>query len=102
MKVEGRSFQENVVEFYTEINDWLDGYLLTDFGTLTFDCMIEYFNSSTTKLLMNMLIKMDKYASAEKKIIVNWIADRQNDIMIECGEDFKDEMENVEFNLIVK
>ena len=51
MKLEGRSFHENVAEFFKEINDWLDTYLASDFREFTFDCEMNYFNSSTAKLL---------------------------------------------------
>ena len=80
----------------------MDEYLTTDFGLFTFDNAINYLNSSTTKLLYNMLLKMDRYASDDNKIIVNWITTEQNEIMIECGEDFQEEMENLEFNLIIE
>jgi len=102
MKLEGRCFHENVGAFFNEINDWLTQYLATDFGTFTFDNAISYFNSSTTKLMLTMLLKMDRYASAENKIIVNWITTGDNDIMVECGEDFEEEMENLEFNIVIQ
>jgi hypothetical protein len=101
MKLEGRCFHENIGEFFREINDWLDGYIVTDFGLFTFDNAVSYINSSTTKLIYNMLLKMDQYASDKNKIVVNWITTEANEIMIECGEDFQEEMENLEFNLII-
>jgi len=101
MKLEGRCFHENVGDFFKEINDWLDGYLATDFKVFTFDNAMNYFNSSTTKLMLNMLMKMDRHSSDAHKIIVNWITTEDNDIMIECGEDFKEELKNLEFNLII-
>jgi len=102
MKFEGRSFHENVAEFYKDVNDWLDTYLAIDFGTFTFDFEMNYFNSSTSKLLHNMLTKMDKCASDKKKVIVNWITTGDNDIIIECGEDFHEDFSNLEFNMTVK
>ncbi len=102
MKLEGRCFHEKVAEFFKDVNDWLDSYLASNFSLFTFDCKIDYFNSSTTKLLLNMLLKMDKHASADKKIIVNWITTQNNSIIIECGEDFKEDMNNLEFNLVIK
>jgi len=102
MKMEGRSFHENIGAFFKDINDWLDSYLTTDFGIFTFDNLISYFNSSTTKLMLNMLVKMDRHSSDKNKVIVNWITTEENDIMVECGEDFQEEMENLEFNLIIK
>jgi len=101
MKLEGRCFHEKAGEFFREINDWLDVYLESDFKTFTFDNEINYFNSSTTKLLFNMLLKLDSHVSAEKEIIVNWITTSDNDIMIECGEDFKEDMGKLRFNLVI-
>jgi len=101
MKFEGRCFFENVGLFFKEINDWLDEYLTTDFNSFTFDNELSYFNSSTTKLMFNMLMKMDKHSTEENKVIVNWITTEDNDIMIECGEDFREETENLEFNIII-
>ena len=101
MRFEGESYLEDVINFFKEINDWLDSYLPTDFTMLTFDCAMEYFNSSTTKILYNILRVMDKHASS-KKVVVNWIvADEDDDMLIECGEDYREEMENLEFNLII-
>ena len=101
MRLEGRCFHEKVAEFFMEVNQWLDSYLSSAFGSFTFDCAIDYFNSSTTKLLHNMLLKMDKHVGAEKKIIVNWITTEDNDIMLECGEDFQEDVSSLEFNLVV-
>jgi hypothetical protein len=102
MKFEGRSFHENVVEFFSDVNNWLDVYLEKDFGAFTFDFEMNYFNSSTSKLLHNMLTKMDRHASDTKKVIVNWITTEDNDIIIECGEDFQDDFSRLEFNLIIR
>jgi hypothetical protein len=101
MKFEGRCFHEKVAEFFKEVDDFLDVYLNSDFSLFTFDCIIDYFNSSTTKLLFNMLLKIDSHATAGKKVIVNWITTADNEIIIECGEDFKEEMKNLEFNLVI-
>jgi coenzyme F420-reducing hydrogenase delta subunit len=101
MRIDGRCFHEKVVDFFEDVNEWLAMFLATDFGSFTFDCQIEYFNSSTTKLLHNMLMKMDKHASEKNKIVVNWKTAKDNDIMIECGEDFKEDVSNLEFNLII-
>jgi len=101
MKLEGRSFHENVVEFFKEINAWMDTYLTSDFRAFTFDCEMNYFNSSTAKLLFNMIMKMDKHACANKKITLNWITTESNDIVIECGESFQEDVCNLEFNLVI-
>ena len=100
MKFEGESYHENVIAFFGGINEWLKGFLLTDFDSFTFDCELNYFSSSTVKVLMNMLADMDNSQNS-KKITVNWITSENNEIIIECGEDFKEDMENITFNLII-
>jgi hypothetical protein len=102
MRLEGKCFHEKVADFFKEVNDWLVEYLKSNFGKFTFECEFEYFNSSTTKLLHNMLMRMDKCVSDTNKITVNWITTEDNDIMVECGEDFREDFDNLEFNLIIK
>ena len=102
MRLEGRSFHENIIAFYREVNEWLDGFLASDFEALTCDFEMNYFNSSTSKLLHNMLLKLDRRASAGKGIVVNWITTEDNEIIIECGEDFQEEIESLTFNMILK
>jgi len=101
MKLEGQCFHEMVTELFADVNESLDRCLASGGSVFTFDCMFNYFNSSTAKLLFNMLMKMDRQAANGKKVIVNWITAEDNDIMIECGEDFQEELENLEFNLII-
>lgn len=102
MRFEGESFHENVSEFYSEVGDWLQAFLKTDFETFTFDCELKYFNSSTAKLLLNLLLEMDEHPEAGSKIIVNWITTRDNDIIVECGEDFQEEMKHLRFQLVIR
>ena len=101
MKMEGESFHEDAVGFFKEINAWLADYLATDFDLFTFECKFEYFNSSTAKILLNMFYTMDERASQDKQIVVNWFAVENDDIIIECGEGYKEDMKNVRFNMVV-
>ena len=100
MRMEGESYHENVIEFFREISGWLQGFLKTDFDVFTFDCELRYFNSSTVKLLLNMLLDMDNSGNG-KNITVNWITTKNNRIILECGEDFLEDLENLTFNLVV-
>lgn len=101
IKFEGESFHEDIISFFSEVNSWLDSYLDSDFGSLTFECALTYFNSSTAKLLFNMLNKMDEATNGNNKVTVNWVALEENEFAIENGEDFEEDMENLEFNLIL-
>lgn len=101
MLFDGESFPENVISFYQDITDWLYHYLSTDFSAFTFDCKLVYFNSSTSKVLLNMFSAMDKAVCDGKRIIVNWRCSTYNEIIIECAETFADEFENIKFRIIL-
>lgn len=101
MLLEGESFPENVISFYQDITQWLYNYLKTDFNAFTFDCKLVYFNSSTSKVLLNMFNAMDKAVSEGKRVIVNWRCSTYNEIIIECAETFADEFENIKFRIIL-
>jgi len=101
MKLEGESYHENVLAFFKEISDWLSSFLNTNFESFTFDCELKYFSSSTVKVLLNMLVDMDNSQNASN-VTVNWITTKKNEIIIECGEDFKEDLKNINFNLIIK
>lgn len=101
IKLEGESFSENIISFFGEISQWLKGYLRNDFQRLTFDCDLQYFNSSTAKLLLNMILDIDE-AALGKTVVVNWITLADDDINIECGEDFKEMVEHLDFQIVLK
>ena len=102
MSFEGECYLEDIIGFFKDINKWLDSYLTSDFKEFTFDCELAYFNSSTTKMLYNILRLMDTNA-VNKKVVVNWIvADEDDDMLIECGEDFEEEMEHLKFNVVIR
>jgi len=102
MRFEGESYLEDIIGFFKEINEWLKVYMASDFDTFTFDCELEYFNSSTTKQIYNMLRLMDLNAPG-KTVVVNWIVDNKDDeMLVECGEDYREDMESLTFNIIIK
>ncbi|MCL2662879.1 MAG: DUF1987 domain-containing protein [Oscillospiraceae bacterium] len=100
MNLEGESYHENIYEFFSEIKEWLDGYLNTDFESFTFDFELKYFNSSTVRILLGMLRDMDKSACVGN-ISVNWITAKGNKIIIECGEKFQECLKNLKMNFII-
>jgi len=101
MRFEGESYLEDISSFFEETRIWLEKYLLSDFKLFKFDCAMIYFNSSTVKLLYNFLRLMDKHSVGGNNVIVNWIVSNNDEMIIDCGEDFKEEMENLEFNIVI-
>jgi hypothetical protein len=101
--ISGESFPENAAKFYEPVMNWIKEYLeqVGDEETKV-EFEIIYFNSSTSKIFMTIFSLLDEEVEKGKNITVDWIASEDNDIAIECGEEFKEDLEFVSFNIITK
>lgn len=100
MKFEGESFHENTLQFFKEIIGWLNDYLSNDHEPFTFECALNYFNSSTSKILFDMMDKMDESINNHGKVTVKWYVHKGNELMYELHEDLVEDFENLEVILI--
>ena len=100
INIKGKSYPENTFEFYTPVMEWISSYFDLGNKALTLNMEITYFNSSSSKLFFDLLDLLEENNSDE--IIINWIYDEENESALEAGEDFKDDFENLNFNLVVK
>jgi hypothetical protein len=103
LRLKGESFPENTAEFYAPVFEWLQAFLAdSDVAVTTVNMEIVYFNSSSSKALMNLFDLLDDAAAEGKKIIVNWIYAEGDENSLEYGEEFKEDIESLEFNLVEK
>ncbi len=101
LQMEGESYPENVVKFYAPLLDWLREYLSGEPEEVIMEFKISYFNSSTSKVFMTMFDLLEQYVEEGKKARVRWICDEENDVAIECGEEFKEDLESLSFEIEV-
>ncbi|CAN2041167.1 SiaC family regulatory phosphoprotein domain-containing protein [Candidatus Magnetomoraceae bacterium gMMP-15] len=101
LKITGESYPENTSKFYEPIFNWLEEYLeqVKD-QTVAMNIEIVYFNSSSSKILMDLFDMLEEEAEQEKNIVVNWYYDKENDMALEYGEEFKEDLESLTFNLV--
>lgn len=103
LALSGESYPENPSEFYTPVFDWIKAYLSDDEAApVTVNIEILYFNSSSSKALMNLFDLLDAAAEGGKNITVNWIYDVDNESSLEYGEEFKEDLDELTFNLVEK
>lgn len=99
--ISGESYPENAAKFYAPIVDWLDTFFsLTDHSPITVNITLHYFNSSSSKILMDIFDRLDKAHIHGIPVTVNWRCHEENDTAIECGEEFKKEIEHINFHMI--
>ena len=101
--VSGESFPENAAKFYEPVMKWIKEYLKR-IGEEETEAEFEiiYFNSSTSKIFMMIFSLFDQEAEKGKNISINWIVSEDNETAIECGEEFEEDIEFVNFNILKK
>lgn len=100
LEIKGESYPENAAKAYAPMFAWLEEYLMgLQDEMVRVDLEITYFNSSSSKILMNFFDMLEDAAQAGKKIVVNWYYHEDNETALECGEEFMEDMDLVEFNL---
>lgn len=99
----GKSYPENTFEFYKPVMDWIEEYFEGNEQEKTIVNMeIVYFNSSSSKLFFDLFDLIEEAHNNEKEIEINWIYDGENESALEAGEDFKEDFEELTFNLVKK
>ena len=101
LEIKGESYPENAAKFYTPIFSWLEAYIeeLED-NVATVNLEINYINSSSSKILMNFFDMLEEAVETGKKILVNWHYHEDNDTALECGEEFQEDLNRLQFNLV--
>lgn len=103
MKFQGDCFPDDTPDFFWEINEWLCGYLESGkHDKLTFDCDLNYFNSSTSKILFDMLDLMNEFSRDGKQAQVNWYVESGDNLQREIYEDFMEDFHDMKIVLIEK
>lgn len=87
--ISGRSIPENSIEFYRPFLDWLDNYVQNPLDSTNFEVKLEYFNTSSSKCLVEIFRKLEKIKEAGKDIAIDWYYEEEDEDMEESGEDFK-------------
>lgn len=99
--VEGESYPEHTLDFYRPILDWLNRYMESQQGSeLVFDFRLLYFNSSTSKVFLDIFTLLESSSGKFESIKVNWYYEVDDDNMLDYGEEFRDEFPSLSFNLI--
>lgn len=102
ISIEGKSYPENTFEFYEPVMRWMNEYFNGNSKDKTVvNLEIIYFNSSSSKLFFDFFDLIEA-ASSTNTIEINWIYDSENESALEAGEDFQDDFQGLNFNLIKK
>jgi len=85
----GRSIPENSREFYAPVLDWIDAYAENPLPKTTFIIGLDYFNTSTSKCLLDVLRRAETLKnSGATDVNVQWQYEEDDEDMLEAGKDY--------------
>lgn len=95
----GRSSPSASLEFYYPILSSLDRAFSIGITSLTANFAFEYFNTSSSKCLFDILKRLSQLEKSGVIVNVNWFYEEYDDDMRETGEDYEDVL-GLNFNYI--
>ena len=90
LEISGRSIPENAASFYEPIYNWLDQYVKHPAAATEVIIKLEYFNTSSSKCLLDVFRKLETLQKSEKSTVkVLWVYDADDEDMREAGDDYR-------------
>ena len=86
----GRSLPEDAKEFFKPVLDWIEVYFKEPNVTTLIVFDIRYCNSSSSKMILDMLHIFKAEIEKGNNLIIRWEYDRDDEEMKQAGSDFSD------------
>jgi hypothetical protein len=99
IEISGRSLPEDASTFYAPIFKWLDEYIKSPHTSTEFILKLEYFNSSSAKQLLHMLIDLESLFEKNNQVKVFWHFSTSDELMESRGKELKS-MVKLPFELV--
>jgi len=98
--IKGTSIPENPYESYQPLFTVLDSYKPTTSGLTKADFLLDYFNTTSSKCILEVLKKLKALQLKGNKIEINWHYEKEDEDLLEIGQDYSNIID-IPFNLIV-
>lgn len=86
LEIKGRSLPEDAWSFYKPVIEWARGIDMNGARKLRVELFLEYFNSSSSRYLLELLATLE--SKARDRVNVVWFSENDDELMIEKGEEF--------------
>ncbi len=96
LSIEGKSFPPDVTVFYSDVLNWLDEYIENPADKTVLVLKLDYFNTASSKIIMDILYRMEKLHSNNHDVLVDWFYPDDDEDMMETGKEYQ-ELINVPF-----
>ena len=97
--IKGICTPENPIHFFQPVVDIIEEHLATH-NKLIIDIYLDYFNTGSSKCLLNLFSKVANTSpDVKSNTVVNWIVDEDDSELKEAGEVFE-EITGLKFNYV--
>jgi hypothetical protein len=99
IKIRGRSIHEDVNLFFLPVSKWITEYIENPAEITCVEMKLEYFNSASAKVFIQLLQKLTYVHLKNKKLVLNWYYEDGDEDILERGEYFASILD-IPFNFI--
>ncbi|MBK8340452.1 MAG: DUF1987 domain-containing protein [Flavobacteriales bacterium] len=99
LELKGRSIPENSIDYYKPLITWVDRYAREPRPSTVLHIQLEYFNTSSSKCILDLFKKLEIVRTAGNEVVVNWHYEEDDEDMLEAGEDYQ-AIINIPFKMI--
>jgi len=92
-EIAGESYMEEAYKFYLPLINWIKQYTREEKRRIILVIKLMYFNTSTSKCLLDIFEVLKQYKDAGGKVEITWYYDSEDPDMIEEIKDFEREAE---------
>ncbi|MEA2103467.1 MAG: DUF1987 domain-containing protein [Candidatus Cloacimonadota bacterium] len=93
VKMSGASYPENAIEFFEPIIRWLNEYIEEVGEKLIMELKITYQNTSSSKMILDMIYILEDYFEAGGDVKVIWFYEEDDEDIYETGEELMEDFE---------
>jgi len=97
--ISGRSLPEDPPSFFKPVFQWLSEYALAPHAATLLNIKLDYFNTSSARQVMELLIALEKIESTDRTVTVNWYYVEGDDLMHDRGDEIAS-LVNVSVNVL--
>ncbi|WP_343593854.1 DUF1987 domain-containing protein [Paracidovorax wautersii] len=98
LSLRGESYPENAAAFYGGVLAQLRVYLAEQSDSkIEVSIALAYFNSSSTKMLFNLIEALSDAAAEGNEVAVHWYHDEEDDTILEFGQELSEDFPALRF-----
>jgi len=88
LEISGESYLEDTAKFYAPILKWLREYIKIAHGQIIINIKLTYFNTSSSRSILDILYIIKDFEDNKGDVIVNWFYNGEDTEIEEEVEDF--------------